>query len=383
LTKGDPPADLSAEVAKSPGIDISSLGSGEWRLDSDLLSSIYDKLLQNGTSLARYTKDQILYGIKTGLNDAFVIDSVTRSNLIQEHDSSSQIIKPYLEGKDLRPWYVEAEDRWLIFTRRGTDIKRYPAIRRHLEQFRAQLTPRREGTDGPGRKPGSYDWFEIQDNVAYWEGFEQPKIVWPDIAKIPRFSMDYAKNYLGNTGYVIPLEDYFLLGVLASWPTWFMISRLCQPLRLRGGRWQYRLIRQFMERLPIPKDAKPADRHAIANLAKHCNELGPECYRLECEVLKRIKEELIPSEKKLPQVLQQWWECSFNDFKEQVELLRRQKMAGQDALSWEARLAKGKAARQGLRIQIEAAEADMSERVSRAFGLSQSEFKTVMDAVSS
>jgi hypothetical protein len=55
---------------------------------------------------------------------------------------------------------------------------------------------------------------------------------------------------------------------------------------LRGGRWQYRLIRQFMERIPIPRDLKPADSDAIARLARNCNELGPECYRLESEVLK-------------------------------------------------------------------------------------------------
>jgi hypothetical protein len=111
--------------------------------------------------------------------------------------------------------------------------------------------------------------------------------------------------------------------------------------------------------------------------------LGPECYRLESEVLKRIRSELIPAEKKTPLVLQQWWERNFNDFKEQVETLQRQKLAGQDALSWEARLAKEKATRQSIRSQIEAAEDELSERVSHAFGLGQVEFKTVMEAVAS
>src|SRR5262245_25716135 len=105
---------------------------------------------------------------------------------------------------------------------------------------------------------------------------------------------------------MIPVEDYFLLGVLASWPTWFMISRICQPLRLRGGRWQYRLIRQFTERLPVPKDVAPADRDAIANLAQKCNQLGPACYRHEREVLTAIRTDLILADKKPPQVLHQW-----------------------------------------------------------------------------
>jgi hypothetical protein len=100
-------------------------------------------------------------------------------------------------------------------------------------------------------------------------------------------------------------------------------------------------------------------------------------------VLKCIRSDLVPADKKTPLVLQQWWESSFADFKEQIETLRRQKLAGQTAVSWEARLEKEKAARQAIRTQIEAAEAEMSERISRAFGLSQVEFKSVMEAVSS
>lgn len=136
-----------------------------------------------------------------------------------------------------------------------------------------------------------------------------------------------------------------------------------------------------MERLPIPKDVKLADRDAITSLAGRCNELGPECYRLESEVLKRIRCELVPADKKTPLVLRQWWDCSFADFKEQIEALRRQKLTGQIAQSWEAALTKQKAARQALRSQIEKAEAELSERVALAFGLNSEEFKTVMEAV--
>jgi hypothetical protein len=285
-------------------------------------------MLTVGVPPGDYTEHRVFRGVVNGLKEAFVINSDVRYRLIKKHKSSEAIIKPYLEGKDLRLWYVEAEGRWLVFTRRGIEINKYPAVKSYLGQFKAQLTPRQDGAAGPGRKPGSYEWFEIQDNIAYWESFEQPKIVWPDISKMPRFSMDYGKHFLGNTGFIIPIEDYFLLGVLASWPTWFMISRICQPLRLRGGRWQYRLFRQFMERIPIPTDIDPADRDAIASLAKRCNKLGPECYRLECDVLNGIRNDLIPADKKTPLVLQQWWECNFDDFKEQIETLQRSKLAG-------------------------------------------------------
>ncbi|MDQ3258248.1 MAG: hypothetical protein M3R15_30915, partial [Acidobacteriota bacterium] len=72
-------------------------------------------------------------------------------------------LKPFLRGRDVKRWRVQPQDLWLIFTRRGIDIKKYPAIEKHLKQFKSQLMP---GVPG-GRKPGSYEWFEIQDNIAY------------------------------------------------------------------------------------------------------------------------------------------------------------------------------------------------------------------------
>ena len=81
--------------------------------------------------------------------------------------------------------------------------------------------------------------------------------------------MDNEARYLGNTGYIIPGGDYYLLGVLATWATWFMISKTAQPLRLRGDRWQYRLFTQFLERLPIP-EASNQDKETIAALARQC-----------------------------------------------------------------------------------------------------------------
>jgi adenine-specific DNA-methyltransferase len=118
-----------------------------------------------------------------------------------------------MQGTHLRPWYVEKSDSYLIFTRRGIQIDKYPAILEYLESHRKQLEPKPADWDSSknwlARKPGAYKWFEIQDTVDYWEGFEKPKIVWPDISKLPRFSMDTEQRYLGNTGYIIPMDDYF------------------------------------------------------------------------------------------------------------------------------------------------------------------------------
>ncbi len=389
LTSGDPPADLLGAIASSLEVDTSSLGRGEWRLEGGGLGAIFEKMLATGVTLGDYVDRKVLRGVITGLTEAFVIDAETRAKITHQHDSDKEHIKHYLEGKNLRGWFTDDSDLWLILFPKGITQSvigdaspakaerwfeaTYPGLYEWLHRFKDAAAKRQD--------VGDY-WWELRA-CDYYEAFEQRKIVWPDISKLPRFSMDLGSHVLGNTGYMIPVEDYFLLGVLSSWPMWFMISRICQPLRLRGGRWQYRLFRQFMERLPVPKEVTPSDRDAIASLAKLCNELGPSRYRLECEVLKHISDELIPADKKTPLVLQQWWECSFSDFKEQIETLQRQQLAGQVALSWETRLAKAKAARQPIRTRIEAAEVELSERVARAFGLNAEEFKIVMEAVSS
>ena len=85
---------------------------------------------------------------------------------------SREIIKPMLRGRDISKYKYEFKDNWIIFTRRGIDIEKYLAIKEYLEEFKIALTPKREGSK-LGRKPGQYKWFEIQDNVAYYQDFER------------------------------------------------------------------------------------------------------------------------------------------------------------------------------------------------------------------
>jgi hypothetical protein len=228
----------------------------------------------------------------------------------------------------------------------------------------------------PGRKPGIYKWYEIQDSVDYWESFEQPKIVWPDISKLPRFSMDTKSQYLGNTAYIIPGGDYYLLGVLASWSTWFYISKTSQPLRLRAGRWQYRLFAQFMEEIPIP-EAGNGDRNAIAALAERSCDLGAERYELQSAVRRRIVQTFGTNGGTLNTKGESWWELSFNDlgaalkasFKLSASPFRNPRAAD----DWEPYLDQKRAEVAVFTQQVADAEAELNDRVFRLFRLTPDE----------
>ena len=227
------------------------LAGEAWALKSDAEDSVFRKIMDAGKPLTDYVQRRMFYGIKTGLNEAFIINTETRRRLLAMDRKSATLIKPLLGGEDIRRYIFNVPDQWLIFTRRGVNIDDYPAIRDHLAQWKADLCPKKNKAATRGRKPGSYEWYEIQDDVAYWEAFDKPKLIFPDIAKEPRFCFDTGGHYLSNTAYCLGTTDLYLLGVLNSRLFWFAISNISIPFGIRAGKYRYRLICQYMEKIPI------------------------------------------------------------------------------------------------------------------------------------
>ena len=228
-----------------------------WRLESPVNLRLLDKLRAAGTPLGEYVNGRLYRGILTGLNEAFVVDRATRDRLIAEHPSSADVLKPFLRGRDIKRWRVEPQDLWLIFTRRGINIKEYPAVYEHLLPFKKRLMP---GVPG-GRKPGSYEWYEIQDNIAYWQEFEQPKIVYQDIARYFGMAWDDSGLYLANTCYFIARAKKWMLAALLSSAMQFYVRKFIGSDE--GG--FIRLFSIHVEKFPIPT-TMPSDQAALEAL---------------------------------------------------------------------------------------------------------------------
>ncbi len=235
-------------AAKGFRMPVAALKSEGWTLEQPDVLALMEKLRKAGKPLGEYVEGKFYYGIKTGLNEAFVIDEATRQRLIAEDPKSADLIKPWLRGRDIRKWKAEWAGLYVIFTRRGTNIDHYPAIKRHLDQFRKDLEPKKSEKAKHGRKPGSYKWFEIQDNIAYFEEFEKPKIIWRHFTTVPEFIYDDAARYSNDKSYILPTDNLALLGILNSRVTNFFIRQISPPVR--GGFLEMRII--FMEQLPIP-----------------------------------------------------------------------------------------------------------------------------------
>ena len=84
-----------------------------------------------------------LYGIKTGANDAFVVNTETKDRLCLQDPRSANLLKPYLGGKDLIRWGAEPRGLWIIYIPQNRiNIDEFPAIKAWLEPFRTQLEGR-------------------------------------------------------------------------------------------------------------------------------------------------------------------------------------------------------------------------------------------------
>jgi adenine-specific DNA-methyltransferase len=216
-----------------------------WRLESPVKLRLLERLRTAGTPLGEYVQGRFYRGVLTGLNEAFVVDRAARDRLIAEHPSSAEVLKPFLRGRDVKRWRCEPQDLWLIFTRRGIDIKKYPAIHDHLKQFKKALTP---GIPG-GRKPGSYEWYEIQDNIAYWQEFEQPKVIVPAIQNKVNYAPDATGFYSNDkTSIFIPTSVSFTLAITNSQVSGWVTRQTFASKQ--GGFYEFKPM--YVSTMPIP-----------------------------------------------------------------------------------------------------------------------------------
>ncbi|KAF5431666.1 Type II restriction/modification system, DNA methylase subunit YeeA [Candidatus Methanophagaceae archaeon] len=216
-------------VVKQGGLEDSG-----WSLADDKTLGLLDKIRHVGRPLGEYVDGKIYRGVLTGFNKAFVIDADTREKLIAEDAKSEELIKPFLVGRDIKRYQPLESERYLIFTRRGIEIQQYPAIERYLLQFKERLMPKPKDWKGEkwqGRKPGAYEWYEIQDTVNYYTEFEKPKIIYPNICKKPEFTFDEDGWYTNQKCFIISKPDRYLLGILNSSLTFFLFISILPLLR--------------------------------------------------------------------------------------------------------------------------------------------------------
>ncbi len=262
-----------AEMSRTEfSISPEQLNRQGWMLRSEIGTSLFQKITKIGAPLGQYIGNKMFYGIKTGFNDAFVITTEQRNAMCKRCPAGDAIFHPFRGGEDIREYFIEPADCWLIVLPAGwtrttmgataTEAKAWAwletqlsPIAEHLLPFKKQLQARQDQGDF---------WWELRP-CDYYDVFAKPKIVFPDICKFPRFCYDDTGIYLTNTAYALGTGDKYLLGILNSKVFWFAISNISIPFGVRAGEFRYRLIYQYMEKVPI----RAADMKNPSDVARH------------------------------------------------------------------------------------------------------------------
>ncbi|MDR2829428.1 MAG: N-6 DNA methylase [Methanobrevibacter sp.] len=232
-------------------LDQNRLNEDAWTFTHPKILNLRDKIFKKGIPLKKLSDININRGILTGLDEAFIINKKTYEELISKDPKNTEIIKPVLRGRDVKRYNINKEEGYIIFTRNGIDIKEYPIIHDYLYKFHEKLTPKNEDQK-IGRKPGKYEWYEIQDTVNYYEEFQKPKIIYPEISSGPGFTIDKNGYYPLKTLFILTLKDnsidlYYLLTLLNSNLIHFQMRFIAS--KLGNKTMQYSKI--FMEQLPL------------------------------------------------------------------------------------------------------------------------------------
>ena len=258
---------LQAEIDRiGEQLDQDALGEN-WTLAPADEIRILNKIKENSTTLTEYCDGQIQYGIKTGFNEAFIINAETRDYLIDEDPISAEIIKPCVAGEDIRKYEIQFRERYLIWTYIGVPIEQYPAVFNHLQQFEGRLMRRQDQGE---------HWWELR-SCSYYDDFEKPKIVYPIIAKEPRFTLDSDNYFVNDKCFIIPQHDYYFLALLNSRLLFemakFSVSTLGDPNA--GGRLELRAV--HLQHLPIrrvnfttPADERDRQLEKAKTLYQRC-----------------------------------------------------------------------------------------------------------------
>jgi type II restriction/modification system DNA methylase subunit YeeA len=250
-----------------------------WTLTDEKVLALKEKIERIGKPLKNWNVG-IYYGIKTGYNEAFIIDTETRDRILanckdeEERKRTEEIIKPVLRGRDIGKYYYKWAGLWLIYipwhfplhndnSISGASLKaerefqnQYSSLYNYLLQFKGGLSSRNKDETGI-----RYEWYALQRWASdYYPEFEKEKIVWAETADKIKMSIVPAGLYLSKTCFMLVGEDLkFIAGIsnskLIDWYVRQSIHKLGEKGIYASG--------YYMEQLPIPP--LTPQNHPIAN----------------------------------------------------------------------------------------------------------------------
>jgi type I restriction-modification system DNA methylase subunit len=361
----------------------SLLQEESWALVEEGQQKLLDKLKGLGVPLDKYVQRKVYFGIKTGLNEVFVIGEEIRKQLVTEDPKSVELIKPFVVGDDVRKYHINFRQRYLILCPKGWTRQQsnnaedawgwfqehYPAVAKYLFPFAEAAQKRYD--------KGEF-WWELRE-CNYYHEFENPKIVYPDIAKESRFAFDDSGLYSANTTYFIPSSDLYLLALLNSRLIFAYFKRIAAVLgdEDKGGR--LRWFRQDVLKLPIhpinfSNPTEKAWHDAIVAHVTTILDLHKQRQAIQAQFLKLLANEFaLP---KLTTKLENWPDLDWKTFENELEKAKVTLSLKQKA-EWMDYFEEQKAKVSTSQQTIDQTDKEIDRMVYELYGLTEEEIRIV------
>ena len=232
--------------------NIVAYNDKEWVIMNKIENEIFEKIQKH-----KALKDwglTISRGITTGFNEAFVIDEETKNKLIKEDKKSKELIRPILRGRDIKKYCYDFANKYIITAYQGCYeeiYNKYPAIYKHLLQYKTQLENR-----GQVKQNKRRHWIELDNSTTkeVLETFESEQLAWQRVTDSNKFSLIYNGVYiLDSMAFITDFKSkediYYILGILNSILIYYWIKHNVHEYGSTG----FRLSNQYVELIPIPK----------------------------------------------------------------------------------------------------------------------------------
>ena len=246
-------------------------GSDSWVILTPIEQSIKHKIESVGTPLRDWDIN-IYRGVLTGYNEAFIIDTAKREEILanckteDERKRTAELIRPILRGRDIKRYGYDWAGLYLIatFPAKHYDIDRYPAVKNYLLSIgieKLEQTGKTHIINGEvikARKKTNNKWYETQDSISYWDDFNMPKIIYPNMTKYMPFVWDTQK-YLTNQ------KCFIITGSSTAFLTAFLNSSLFKYCfrdsfpELQGGTRE--LSKIFFDKIPVLQPTNEIEKH--------------------------------------------------------------------------------------------------------------------------
>ena len=276
---------IKKQKGKIYGVDFvemnqNSLSSDKWQMTSEEKLKIIQKIKKSGDMLYPKYSETVIIGMRTGLNDAFIVDSAD--------GFEENLVKPVVWGKDIEPFTTKAV-KFCIYPN-GFEERLIPRVIRHLSGFRQELEARAQFKQRKDMK-----WFEIEQPVSK-EIFEKPKIITPSLSERSSIMYDIDGLYCFNScTMVVPKETkreigYYLTAILNSKLVFFYLTTYSPYVQAK----YYSFEPQYLKLIPIV-DFEESDFKfkKIVELSKQLHQMlkkKPEAQ--EDTAIKKMKNEL-------------------------------------------------------------------------------------------